>query len=163
MIAFLAFIIVILDQSSKYLVIAYSRYLPLDVIKGVFSIGLVRNTGAAFGIFKDQTFFFIIVSILAVMLILIIASKRDNTPLVRLSLALILGGALGNLIDRVRFGYVVDFLDFKVWPLFNMADTAITLGAVFLFISIFWPVQAAAKAAGRRPPRVCRGDGKRKY
>lgn len=128
----------LLDQSSKFLV---SRSLKLNeslaVIKNTFHITLVHNTGAAFGIFKEQKLFFIIIAVLAVSTIAIYIRKAKKAFFLRdAALALILGGALGNLADRLRLGYVIDFLDFRIWPVFNVADSAVTIGAIMLVICI---------------------------
>ena len=110
----------------------------MDIVNNIFSITLVHNTGAAFGIFRDQAAFFVIISGLAIASILtyIIRSGTKSSFLRNIALSLVLGGAVGNLIDRLRFGYVIDFLDFKVWPVFNIADSAITIGAFLLIISL---------------------------
>jgi signal peptidase II len=134
----IVFIILTLDQLTKFLA---SKNLelnnPLPVIKGVFNLTLVHNRGAAFGIFKNQFYFFILSSIAAVILIYSVLKKNKRNNLYTFSLSLILGGALGNLIDRIFLGYVVDFLDFRIWPVFNLADSAITLGALLLGWWIF--------------------------
>ncbi len=111
------------------------------LINGVFHLTLVHNRGAAFGILKDQTPLFITTSCVAIFLIWknLKDCKALKISLYSVSLSLILAGAIGNLIDRVRFGYVIDFLDFRVWPVFNVADSAITIGAVLLGISILKP------------------------
>lgn len=135
----IASIILSLDQLIKFLV---TKNLSLNesypVIKGVFHLTPVHNTGAAFGILKSQTLLFIFVSLIAVLLIFLNLRKNRSKrlSLENLSLSFILAGAAGNLIDRVSFGYVVDFLDFRVWPVFNLADSAITAGAVLLAWSI---------------------------
>ena len=138
----LVIIVLVLDQVSKFLILRLlNPNESLEIIKNIFCLTLVHNSGAAFGIFKNQTFFFILVSILAVVAIAVYIKKRQNLqkrPLLLrdLALGLILGGALGNLVDRLRFGHVVDFLDFKIWPVFNIADSAITIGAFLLIISL---------------------------
>jgi signal peptidase II len=134
----IVFIILTLDQLTKFLA---SKNLelnnPLPIIKGVFNLTLVYNRGAAFGIFKNQFYLFILSSIAAVILIYSVLKKNKRNNLYTFSLSLILGGALGNLIDRIFLGYVVDFLDFRIWPVFNLADSAITLGALLLGWQIF--------------------------
>jgi len=134
----IAIFVFLLDRASKIFVL---RNLKLnesvEIIKNIFYFTLVRNTGAAFGIFKNQTLFFIVVSILAVITIVIYIKKFLNIPfMIKIGLALILGGALGNLVDRLCFGYVVDFLDFKIWPVFNIADSAITAGTFLLIVNL---------------------------
>ena len=127
-----------LDRLSKFLVLrGFEPNESRDVIKNIFAITLVQNTGAAFGIFKNQIFVFTAISALAVIFIIIyIRKKKEASFLSDLALALILGGALGNLADRLVFGYVVDFLDFKIWPVFNVADSAITIGVFLLVINM---------------------------
>ena len=141
MIAFVVSLTLIADQASKFFI---SRMLSLHesvpVIPGVFHLTLVHNRGAAFGILKNQLPLFIFTSVFAMILIyssLKRSSGSKKTGLNDLALSLILAGAAGNLIDRLVFGYVIDFLDFCVWPVFNIADSAITIGAVLLGYSLF--------------------------
>lgn len=131
--------ILILDQWTKYLV---QRKLPLyqsvEVIKGFFNLVHVRNKGGAFGILggvRGEPFssLFIIISLVAIGVILYFFIKvKEKEKSLIFSLSLVLGGAIGNLIDRLVYGEVVDFLDFHLfsyhWPAFNIADSAITLG-----------------------------------
>ena len=127
--------ILFLDQLTKFLVVNnLALHKPVILIKGVFYLTLVYNRGAAFGLLKNQIPVFIVASIFAIALIFLNLknSKSRQLSLYNVSLYLILSGALGNLIDRVFFGYVIDFLDFRVWPVFNIADSAITVGAVLL-------------------------------
>lgn len=134
-----AALILIFDQISKLII---SQKLQLNesipVIKGVVYFTLAHNTGAAFSIFKNKVPFFIIAAIIAIILILIelLLSKQKHKFLYRFSLFLILSGAIGNLIDRILFGYVIDFIDLRFWPVFNVADSAITIGAILLGWSI---------------------------
>jgi len=137
MIPLIVFTILSLDQLTKFVV---NKNLGLNhslaVISGIFSITLVHNRGAAFGIFKNQFWLFIFISVVAVIMIYSILKDNRQNNSYAFSLSLILAGALGNLIDRISLGYVVDFLDFHIWPVFNFADSAITIGAVFLGWSI---------------------------
>lgn len=133
-------LVVLVDQLSKWLACQnLSRGESFPVIARAFHITLVHNTGAAFGLFLNQTILFVVISIIAVLFTIFFLvrahlrrARRTFPFLTRFCLALILGGAIGNLIDRLRFGYVVDFLDLRIWPVFNLADGAITLGAIFL-------------------------------
>ena len=135
---YLVIAILILDQLTKYIV---SQKIPLGrsipIIKNIFHLTHILNRGAAFGIFKNQIYFFIITAIVAITFILINLYRR-RTLRVEIALSLILSGALGNLIDRIRLKAVIDFLDFRIWPVFNIADTAITIGAVLLAYSILF-------------------------
>ncbi|MBU0709402.1 MAG: signal peptidase II [Candidatus Omnitrophica bacterium] len=137
MIYIIVFTILSLDQLTKFLItknLAHQESFPL--LRGIFHLTLTHNTGAAFGILKNQVPLFIFTSLFAVFLIYVNIRKHREGKLYGLALSLILGGALGNLIDRVRLGYVIDFLDFRIWPVFNLADSAITIGAVLLGYSI---------------------------
>jgi len=134
----LVIFIFFLDQISKFFIL---RNLDINesvpVIRNIFHVTLVQNTGAAFGIFKSGTLFFIVISILAVGAITVHLIRKPNISLLlNAALSLILGGVLGNLFDRVRLGYVIDFLDFRVWPVFNVADSAITIGVILLIFSL---------------------------
>lgn len=125
---------IVADRVSKVICRQYLRPLgSIPVIKGVFHLTYVENTGAAFGMLQGNTWFLILTSVLvsAVVAYLIWKVKPENRY-VKLSLALILGGALGNLVDRVLLGYVVDFLDFRIWPVFNIADSCVVVGAILL-------------------------------
>ena len=136
--------VVLADQITKALV---TKYLPLhkniSVIAGIFDITHVLNPGGAFGLMANmgavmRTVVFLFISSLAVGLILYFYIKTPREYVfLSAAFALIFGGAIGNLIDRVRFGMVVDYLDFYIgkyhWPAFNIADSAITVG-IFIFI-----------------------------
>ena len=105
----------------------------IGVMPGIFHITLVLNKGAAFGILKDQAVLFIPLSAFIVTLIILYAwNGKILPPPTALSLGLILGGALGNLVDRTSYGYVIDYFDFRVWPVFNLADSAICIGVAIL-------------------------------
>jgi signal peptidase II len=137
MIFIIVLAILFLDQLSKLLI---TRVLLLNqsvpVIKGVFHLTLIHNQGAAFGILKGKIPFFIFTSVIAIILIFLNLRHNKQIKYYSISLCLILAGALGNLIDRIFLGYVVDFLDFRIWPVFNVADSAITVGAILLGWSI---------------------------
>lgn len=135
MIFIIALLILFLDQFTK--ILAVKNLLldkPVPLIKGICYLTLIHNRGAAFGILKNQTPVFIFVSLFAIILIYFALRKDKNKAysFYSLSLAFILAGAVGNLIDRLSFGYVIDFIDLRVWPVFNVADSAITVGAIML-------------------------------
>lgn len=142
----LAGLTLVLDQLTKLMVMnrlaAYRDVIPLT---GFFNLVHVHNTGAAFSLFADQpgwqrTFFVALASVAAVVIVYLLRRTRGQ-PLFCAALALILGGAVGNLIDRVLYGHVIDFLDLYMgtwhWPAFNVADSAITLGAGLLIWDSF--------------------------
>lgn len=141
-------VIVVFDQLTKFIV---DRSMPLHhsipIIEGFFSLTYVRNTGAAFGIFAGSAEIFrrpflILVSVVAIGFIVVMLKRlRDSEKWLVTALAFILGGAIGNLIDRVVYGEVIDFLDCfwgsYHWPAFNVADSFITIGVtITLFILI---------------------------
>jgi len=127
-------LIVIIDRLTKGIVLKnYSEGESVGVIPGFFHLTLVMNTGGAFGLFKGYSVIFTISSVLIIILICVyIWRNRCKDLLILIALGLITGGAAGNLIDRVAFGYVIDFLDFRIWPVFNIADASITVGAFIL-------------------------------
>ncbi|MCS7260217.1 MAG: signal peptidase II [Anaerolineae bacterium] len=109
----------------------------------VFRITHVTNTGAAFGLFPNHGSFFILIAVIVVIAIVLYYHRLPAEDwLVRISLGLQLGGAMGNLIDRLRFGYVIDFIDISFWPVFNLADASITAG-VLLIIYQLWRTERA--------------------
>ncbi|MGD0794145.1 MAG: signal peptidase II [Dehalococcoidales bacterium] len=105
---------------------------------GLFRIIRVQNTGAAFGIFKGHTHALIVVDFIGIFVLLfLVFGLRNRWPfidkiLVRLGVGLILGGTIGNLIDRLRVGQVTDFIDLKLWPVFNLSDASVTIGVIIL-------------------------------
>ena len=132
------FSVVILDRLTKlFFIKLLSPGESLPVIRNIFHMTLVHNTGIAFGFFKDQGVVFIIIPIIAIILLVfnLYYYRQNNEALSQgyiIAFSLILGGAIGNLIDRIVYGYVIDFLDFRVWPVFNIADSAITVGACLI-------------------------------
>ncbi|MDX9702507.1 MAG: signal peptidase II [Candidatus Auribacterota bacterium] len=134
----IALCIVIVDQITKWIVVNNVDYgSSIPVINGFFNITLVHNPGAAFGFFAHKQSLFIIFTFITIIVISILSVKYAKNDLrLQLFLALVLGGAIGNLIDRIRFQYVIDFIDVYVsrfhWPAFNIADSAICIGIGFL-------------------------------
>jgi signal peptidase II len=116
---FIGFVVFILDQVSKFVF--------KDVSYGIFRY--TTNTGAAFGLFQGHV---LVLSILSFLIVVLIVLAYLRFKKYYLPLGLIFGGALGNLIDRLAFGYVRDFIDFKIWPVFNIADVANTIGVLIL-------------------------------
>ncbi|MDY5727050.1 MAG: signal peptidase II [Erysipelotrichaceae bacterium] len=146
MIASILFVIllVVLDQASKIYLTLVNKTSPIDleVIRGFFRITYTCNDGAAFSILKGKRVFFIIMTIIVVFLIAYYLLKNKVYWVEKYSLLLIISGAVGNLIDRIMYGYVIDFLDFIIFgydfPVFNIADSFITIGAIGLIISILF-------------------------
>ncbi|MDW7738724.1 MAG: signal peptidase II [Bacillota bacterium] len=136
----IAAVMVLFDQFTKYLITTYMEIgQSIKIIENFLYITYVRNPGAAFGMFPYQTVVFVIITIIVVLFIIFYyrVLAEDHFWL-RLGLALQLGGALGNLIDRLREGYVIDFINFTIWPpVFNVADSAIVIG-IGIFLIAFW-------------------------
>ena len=155
--------IVVLDQATKLIV---DRMMSLheshEVIAGFLRLTYVRNRGAAFGILSDadlpfQAALFSVLSLAALFAIGLYAWRLPaESRLPKTALALIMGGAVGNLIDRMRLGYVIDFVDAHWgphhWPAFNVADSAITMGVVLLVLDMLWHPHGATDAPARRVP-----------
>jgi signal peptidase II len=143
----IAGVVLLLDQVTKFLVIRrIGMFEVITVIPGFFNFTYVRNRGAAFGMLAGvpgawRSAFFIIVTVIAVAAIVLLIRKTSERLLVA-AFSLIAGGALGNLIDRVRWGEVVDFIDWYVrsyhWPTFNIADSAISVGVGLLVIDMLF-------------------------
>jgi signal peptidase II len=147
--------VVALDQVTKFWVAGRMQlFESIPVVPGFFSITYVRNPGAAFGMFSEahgllRIAFLVGVSLLAVGLLLVFFLRSPHAERVsRIAAVLVMGGAIGNLIDRLRFGEVIDFLDVFVgrlhWPAFNLADAAITIG-IGLFVISAWREREARR------------------
>lgn len=136
-----AIIIFIIDQISKVII---SSYIGLNssvrIIKNFFYLTYTNNTGASFGILKNSRILLIVLSIIALVILLRYISTFEETKYNILGLGFLMGGIIGNLLDRVLFGYVRDFLNFYIigydFPVFNIADIFIVLGVFILIISI---------------------------
>ncbi len=129
-----------LDRISKNLVVSsLALGESWDILEGIFSFTYVQNRGAAFSILQGQRTFFLIITVLVVTIMLFAYFKNFQGMLVpTVAIGLICGGALGNFFDRLVYGYVVDFLDFYFFPVFNIADSAIVVGVFFLFVHMFF-------------------------
>ncbi|WIW71820.1 signal peptidase II [Anaerosinus gibii] len=137
---FLAIGIILLDQISKFL-IENSMELgdSLPVIEGIFHITYILNPGAAFGILENQRLFFILIATIMILMTgYIYPLIPQKSKMLRLGVGMLFGGAVGNLIDRIRTGLVVDFFDFKIWPIFNIADIFIVVGVGMIIITMFY-------------------------
>jgi signal peptidase II len=154
-------VILVLDQATKLYVDArFELYESVPVVPGWFHLTYIRNQGAAFGILSNSTLrvpFFITVAIIALLAILwYLRQLRADQHLAAFALALIFSGALGNLIDRIRLGEVIDFLDVfwnhHHWPAFNVADSAICVG-VALLIGEMWQEERRMRREKQQGPR----------
>jgi len=142
----LSLLILVLDQVSKLWVIAHFHlYESVEILPSV-NLTYVHNMGAAFSFLSSaggwQRWFFVAIAIIAVIVIVVWLSRlKPNEKWMAVTLSLILGGAVGNLYDRISYGYVVDFIDVYYgshhWPVFNVADSAISIGVLMMLIDIF--------------------------
>lgn len=137
------FLIIILilagDQISKWAItsnLSLSESIPL--IENVLHITYIRNTGAAFSMFEGQaTVLGIFTAVLVTAgLVFIYVKRKSEDRLMMVAVSMIIGGGIGNLIDRAAYGYVVDFIDFRVFPVFNVADICVTLGCALLIVYV---------------------------
>lgn len=135
----IALLIVLLDQLTKFLIKQnFQLNESIPIINQIFHLTYITNTGSAFGLFKGLNLFFILFSIIVIIAIFHYLKKIvKNEKLLQFSVGLLLGGTIGNLIDRLLYGAVIDFLDFRIWPVFNIADSAVTISVILLVI-LLW-------------------------
>ena len=132
--------VVLFDQVSKLLVLAYLYEGQVELIGGVLNFTYVENRGMAFGLLADHRWVFLVASTVGIAFMAVYLFRFTTRPLSRVGLALIVGGGIGNMIDRVRLGFVVDFIDFCafdfwVW-VFNIADAAVCVGAALFVLDL---------------------------
>ena len=135
----IALIAVLIDQITKLLIktnFQLNQGIPL--VKDVFHLRYIRNFGAGFGIMQQQTWILIFISITVIGVILYYLDRiKDKEILLQFLVGFILGGTIGNLIDRIAYGSVIDFLDFRIWPVFNFADGFVTIGIIGLVVYLW--------------------------
>ena len=134
-----ALIIVLLDQITKFFIKTnFQLNESFSLIKSIFHLTYIQNTGAGFGILKSQTLILIFISLIVIGVILYyISSIKEKEKLLQILVGFVLGGTIGNLIDRLTYGFVIDFLDFQIWPIFNFADSFVTIGVIGLIICLW--------------------------
>ncbi len=139
MIAFIALLIMLVDQGTKYIVQQYMELgQTIAVIPNVFHFTYILNPGAAFGLFPYQNWIFLIIVVALFIAFFMFRNKIELAPFYfKLGISFLLGGSLGNAIDRIRIQSVIDFFDWRIWPIFNIADIAICVGT-FLMMLYFW-------------------------
>ena len=123
-------VLILVDQLVKILVRKYSQDFVL--IRNFLDLTFVKNTGAGFGLLRDSLPLLIFLNIIAIIFIIWLLIYTKKSLFADISLALIFGGAVGNLLDRVIFGFVTDFISFTFWPVFNIADSAVTVGVIMM-------------------------------
>ena len=130
---YIALVIIALDQGSKWLIQqGLTLHESIPVIPGFFHITYILNRGAAFGILENQRWLFLIMAILLFVLYAVFRKKLPEHRAVQAGAGMLLGGAFGNALDRFLHGAVVDFFDFRIWPVFNIADIGIVVGVCLL-------------------------------
>lgn len=138
----LAALLIIIDQITKWNIVQnFELYQEKVIVPGFFSLFYIQNEGAAWGIFQGKMGFFYLVTLIVVgYLVYMFQQEKNKTKLVGISFALILSGAIGNFIDRLLNGYVVDMfrLDFINFPIFNVADVCLTVGVVLMLIHVLF-------------------------
>lgn len=137
----ITFMVLIIDLFLKQIILNNVKSLPLTVIPSFFSISYVENTGGAWGILGNTTWILTLLSVLVVILLNQYLLKREKyTKLETISYGLFMGGLLGNLVDRMIYGHVIDYLDFTIfsysYPVFNLADIALVIGVFLLVIEM---------------------------
>lgn len=134
-------VVVVIDQVIKFIIVDSLFNSSIRIIDGVLSFTYVENNGGAYGIGNDSTFMFIIVSLVIITLIIkFILSKNNSIPIhILFSLGLIVAGGIGNLIDRIFRGFVIDYIDFNSiikYPVFNLADICVVIGCLIIGINL---------------------------
>ena len=144
MMIILTIVFLIIDIVSKFIVSNLMNvYDSIVIVKNFFYISYVKNTGAAWSIFSDKTWFVILISLVIIGIIIVyIIKNKPKSVLEKIGYSMVLGGAFGNFIDRIVNGYVIDFLDFYIfgydYPIFNLADVFIVVGVILLLIHTWW-------------------------
>ena len=141
--AAVALVVVAADQATKALVRANVELGDRDGVFPGVELVHVRNRGVAFGLFADGGLVLVVIGVVSVLALLAFFATHSRRPLVWLPTGLLLGGAAGNLIDRMRQGFVTDFIDLPLWPAFNIADTCITIGVLTLLYVLEGPPRHA--------------------
>lgn len=141
-------VVLVLDRLTKALVVGHMRLgESIPIIPDVFHLTYILNPGAAFGLFAESRYFFLGIALLALGLVFYFRRQiLQETLWVRWGVGLFVGGTLGNVWDRVQSGLVIDFLDFRIWPIFNVADMAICVGVGLIIWSLFRSEQKQGKA-----------------
>jgi len=132
----IAIIIVLIDQIIKFFIETKLFGKSVEIINNIFSLTYLRNNGAAWGIFSENNFILIIITPILILGVMYYLYKISNEKSEKIIGAMVVGGAVGNYIDRLFRGYVVDYIDFKIWPVFNFADICIVLGCIIFIINL---------------------------
>ncbi|MCH8004229.1 MAG: signal peptidase II [Nanoarchaeota archaeon] len=134
-----ALIIILFDQITKFLIrINFQLNETFPIIKNIFRLTYIHNFGAGFGILQQQKWILIFISLIVIGVIFYYFDRiKDKEILLQVLVGFVLGGTIGNLIDRIIYGFVIDFIDFRIWPIFNVADSFVTIGVIGLIIYLW--------------------------
>lgn len=148
--------IILIDQISKLLVLRFLYEGQLRLIPNVLHFTYVENTGMAFGMLSEHRWIFMVLSVVGIVAVCAYLYFFAKTRLSRISLSLIIGGGIGNMIDRVRLGFVVDFIDFCAFPelwswVFNVADAAVCIGTALFLVDLVMDTVAELKGSRKQP------------
>ncbi len=142
---FIGTLLVIIDQLIKYNVnnkMFIGQTYP--IIEDFLNFTYVRNTGIAFGLLKNNNIFMIIVILIIILLVIYFYKKEKNKNfLLSIATTIMLSGAIGNLIDRIFYGFIIDYIDFYFWPAFNLADSLVVIGSILLAIYLIFNIEKA--------------------
>ena len=132
--------VALLDQLTKFFIRKnFQLNESIPIIKNIFHFTYVTNSGSAFGLFKNLNLFFTFFAMMVIIAIFYCLQRKINEKerFLQIAVGLLLGGTIGNLVDRLSYGHVVDFIDFRIWPVFNVADSAVTT-SIILLIVLLW-------------------------
>lgn len=144
---FIVILTILFDQIIKYIV-ATNMFVgqSIPLISNVLHLTYILNAGAAFGILANQRVFFIVIAVLLAGVIIYFRHQILKLhKILQIGIALLLGGAIGNMIDRIFIGKVVDYIDFRIWPIFNLADIAIVLGCFIIIYKLLFTTEQEYK------------------
>lgn len=140
---FMGTLLVVIDQMIKYNVnnkMFVGQTYP--IIENFLHITYVKNTGIAFGLFKNNNLFMIIVILIIILIVIYFYKKEKNKNfLLSVATTILLSGAIGNLIDRIFYGFIIDYIDFQFWPAFNLADSLVVIGSILLALYLIFNLE----------------------
>jgi len=135
----IALIIILIDQISKFFIKTnFQLNQTLPVLENIVHLTYIHNFGAGFGILQQQRWILISISFIVIGAIFYYFDRiKEKETILQILIGFVLGGTIGNLIDRISYGFVIDFLDFRIWPIFNFADSFITIGVIGLIFYLW--------------------------
>jgi|SRR3989344_296123 len=145
---FICLLILLLDRISKNMILKLNEGTSIPIIKNIFHITFIYNTGAGFGVFQNASIFLTIFSVVILIGAIYYFFKTKGMTL-RIMISVLIAGIVGNLTDRMLYGKVIDFVDLRIWPVFNIADVAITLGILSIIVYL-WINDKKTNSKGRK-------------